>query len=256
MTFALGAVLYHNVSLAEDSRPLEAFLDGFFDGANGLTQFCVPIAPRKERPVAFHRGKLLERVRNGELFSFLVGSPGDVEANFVKAGFLLSPPTAVAEAGLSGYRYRFQLAVGAQPLAQRSADAVVSEVVKLADAINPRAGAIFTAETAAFAHALATGGRGGLTEEQDLRVRDVAYAVHELGDKIRGPEWGTFLGTHHVDKLGGIERVETQSRCSVVRRLAGGGAYLQVTSAPPAPGAPAFAAELAAVAAYLAPVMT
>jgi len=48
---ALGAALYHDVSLAEDTRPIEALLDALFAGESGLKQFCVPIAPRREAPM-------------------------------------------------------------------------------------------------------------------------------------------------------------------------------------------------------------
>lgn len=69
---ALGAALYHDVALADDTQPIEARLDALFAGESGLEQFCVPLAPRKERPSAFRREKLLARVKRGELASFLV----------------------------------------------------------------------------------------------------------------------------------------------------------------------------------------
>lgn len=216
----------------------------------------MPMAPRKEQPSAYKREKLLERIRAKELFSFRVGTPAEVpDPEIVTIGFKLAPHIVGDPDGYAGYRYTVDIAVGALAVVRRGSDAIVDAVVGLADALNLRAGAMFPAISASFAHALASGAGGGFTEEQDRQVRDLAYAMHELGDKIRGPEWGTFLGAHHTEKLGGIERVETQSRCDVVGRLAGGGAYLQVTSTPPKPGDPAFAARLATVAAFLAPVM-
>ena len=53
--------------------------------------------------------------------------------------------------------------------------------------------------------------------------------MYSLGDRIRGPEWGTFLGAHHVAKLGDLERVRAESGCAAMRSLPHGGGYLQVT---------------------------
>jgi hypothetical protein len=49
---------------------------------------------------------------------------------------------------------------------------------------------------------------------------------------IRGPAWGTFLGAPHVDKLGGMTRIERESGCARVIALESGGAYLQTTPEP------------------------
>ena len=249
---ALGAALYHDVHLVEDTQPIEALLDSLFAGESGLKQFCVPLAPRRERPSALRREKLLERVSRGELFSFMVGTDAKVaDADVLTLGVGLSPTTAAAQEGSAGYRYRLDLAAGAAVVARRGAEALVESLLAFASAVPPRAGVVFPAESASFAHALASGARGGLSEQQDRRVREVFYAVYELGDRIRGPEWGTFLGAHHVAKLGDLERVRAESGCAVMRSLPHGGAYLQVTERI---DDPQVEDRLAALASALAPV--
>ena len=250
---ALGAALYHDCSLAEDTRPIEDLWDALLADDASLQQFCVPVAPRKEAPSTFRREQLLQRVKRDELASFLVGTPATIgDADAVTVGVVLQPSTAAAQEGRAGYRYRLDVALGAAAVNRRGAASIVDALVACANAVKPRAGVVFPADTASFAHALATGTRGGLTEEQDRRVKDVFYAVYELGDKIRGPEWGTFLGPHHVAKLGGLDRIEKESGCAVVRRLAHGGAYLQITGTHDDPGVDAGRTALAT---FLSPVM-
>ena len=246
---ALGAALYYDYSLANATPPAETLLDALLENEAGLTQFCVPIAPRAEAPKPLRRDSLFARVKRGELASFLVGTPAqtpDVDA--ITVGFVLVPPTAAAQEGRAGYRYRLDVAFGAAALARRGASSVVDALVAFADTVAPRAGVVFPADSAAFAHAYASGARGGLTEEQDRRVKDVFYAVYELGDRIRGPEWGTFLDRHHVEKLGGRSRIEQEAGCAIMRPLADGGLYLQLTESFDVPYA------LDALTTFLAPV--
>lgn len=246
---AFGAALYHDVRLEDAPQPAEALLDALLGNQQGLTQFCVPIAPRKEKPAPLRRDALFARVTRGELASFLVGTPAQTpDAEAITVGFVLVPPTAAAQEGRAGYKCRLDLALGAAAVAQRGVSTVVDALVAFANAVSPRAGVAFPADTASFAHAYASGTRGGLTEEQDRRVKDVFYAVYELGDRIRGPEWGTFLARHHVEKLGGRERIERESGCEVVRPVGDGGLYVQVTQRIDT------TYSLEALAAFLAPV--
>jgi len=91
-----------------------------------------------------------------------------------------------------------------------------------------RAGAIFTADTVAYAYGLAVGGvAGDLTEAQTRRVKDVFYDVYELGDRARSPEWGNILGRHHVREL-----AAARAQGATVRDLPRGGAYVQLTADP------------------------
>jgi hypothetical protein len=246
---AIGAALYHDHYLGEDPRPVEALLDALLGDAAGLLQFCVPLAPRKEAPAPLQREPLLARVKRGELASFVVMTPPSAaDADALTIGVVIAPTTAAAQEGRAGYRCRLDVALGATWLARLGAPAVVDAVVAFAGAVSARAGVVFPAESTSFAHAYASATRGGLTEEQDRLVKDVFYAVYELRDRIRGPEWGTFLAAHHVDKLGGRERIERESGCAVVRPLEHGGMYLQVTERPDQPH------TLDALAAFLAPV--
>jgi hypothetical protein len=252
---ALGAALYHDVELVAEPRPIEAMLDALFADRAGLVQFGVPLAPTKGRPGPYRKARLLERIRAGELFSALVETPARTpDDERVIAGFLLVPPTVAAREGRAGYRYRVDLAVGAAALRQRSIEAVVAAIVELAGALRPRAGVVFPAASTSYAHALASGARGGLTPEQDARVLAVADATHELGGRIRGPEWGTFLSAAHVATLGGIDQLRAHAGCELVLPVAGGGAYLQLTRAWPSADDPAYTARLAALAKLLAPV--
>jgi hypothetical protein len=253
MSFALGAAVYHDHDLVADPAPLERLLDAF--AGEKLTQFCVPLAPRKERPSGYERAKLIARVRAGELFALLVGTPPEVDdVDALMIGCEVAPTTKPSR---RGYRYRADVAVGAAQLDRRTPASVVGAVVEFADRVAARAGAVFTADSTSFAHALAAGALGGsLTEEQNRRVRDVAYAVVELDGRIRGPEWGTFLSTDHVAHLGGAGALEAGAGCAVARRLDSGGMYLQLTDRLPDPSAPALAAGLDRLAAFLAPVRT
>lgn len=72
----------------------------------------------------------------------------------------------------------------------------------------------------------------GRTAAQNDRVTDGLYWRPRWGEVIRGPAWGTFLGAQHVDKLGGIARIERESGCARVIALSSGGAYLQTTAEP------------------------
>jgi hypothetical protein len=118
----------------------------------------------------------------------------------------------------------------------------VDVLVELGDQLAARAGVIFTAASLSFAQALATGARGGLSAAQDARVREIAYAVHELDGKIRGPEWGTFLASDHLQPLGGATAIEAGCGCEVIRRLRSGGMYLQLTDQTPRRSPPRWSA--------------
>jgi hypothetical protein len=246
---ALGAALYYDFRLEDAPQPAEALVDALLADQQQLTQFCVPIAPRKEAPRPLRRDSLFARVSRGELASFIVGTRSQTpDPEAMTIGFVLAPPTAAAKERRAGYRARLDLAFGATALTRRGVSTVVDALDAFASTVAPRAGVVFPAESASFAHAYASGTRGGLTEEQDRRVKDVFYAVYELGDRIRGPEWGTFLARHHVEKLGGRERVERGAGCELAKPLRDGGLYLQVTERLDAPF------SLDALAALLAPV--
>src|SRR5437773_1886566 len=75
----------------------------------------------------------------------------------VIVSFGLRPYIAAAPDGRAGYRYRVDVAVGSLAVERRGAASVVDAVVSLADALKLRAGAVFPAASASFAHALASG---------------------------------------------------------------------------------------------------
>jgi len=248
---ALGAALHHDRTLADDTRALEAFLDRIIPDPRGVAQFVVPFAARRARPpTAYRRDKLMARVRARELSSFLLDPAAktpDEENLFISVGL---------QTDTRNYGSCISLALGHAALARLGSQLVLDAVIELADALTPRGGVVFTAETATFAHCLATGtGVGSLTAEQARRTSQVNYVLHWLRDKARGPEWGTFLSPEHVQRLGGPDRVRTSAGCELVRELRNGGMYLQLTVAVPTFDDADHAARLAALASVLASVL-
>ena len=221
---AIGAAIYHDHDLAEDATPLLRLIDTLAAGAADLRLFCVPLAPRREASTEFVREKLIARISGGALASALVETAPTTPAG----DSLAITVTLQAPAQPAGYRYELGVALGETFVARRSLAAIVDEVLAFAGAVDARAGAIFPAETAAYAYSLAVGGvAGDLTEAQARRAKDVFYDVHELGDRARAPEWGNILGRHHARELAAA-RVQDV----IVRELPRGGAYVQLTPDP------------------------
>jgi hypothetical protein len=128
---------------------------------------------------------------------------------------------------LTKCRYEAVVAVGAERFDG------VETLIKFADSVATRAGVIFVANTMEYARALASGGSGPtLNATQIDRITDGLLTRSRWGDTIRGPAWGTFLGAHHVDKLGGMTRIDRESGCARVIALSSGGAYLQTSAEP------------------------
>ena len=253
---ALGTVLYHQFSLRDDPAPLVDVLDALFAERTGVTQFCVPLAPRRERTTSYRRDQLLGRIQRGELASCLVAYRERVDADSLNLAVQLEPLSPPTIDGSAGYRYRIAVFAGSHAVQQRGVAAILAPFLALVAALAPRAGVAFAAETASYAHALASGSSGGLTPEQDRPVREVFYSVYELGDRYRGPEWGTVLGPHHVDRLGGPGAIAAlRDICAVVMPFEHGGAYLQLTEQLPAPDDPELEVAKARLAARLAPLV-
>jgi hypothetical protein len=132
-------------------------------------------------------------------------------------------------------------------------------VIRFADAVHIRAGIVLwadTADTTLFTSCLVSSGSSSkLTREEDRKVLASMDGQSRWGDAIRGPEWGTFLGSEHVARLGGIEHIERDSGCASVVALTSGGAFLQVTSIDdPLVVGHADGGQLARIAAFSAPV--
>ena len=227
---ALGAALYYDFSLVEDVAPLGRLLDALAIGDGPeLKQFCVPLAPRREKETKVDRAKLFSRITSGELFSALVGRRGDnPDDEVVTVSVSLAPATNAQQENRAGYRFHAHVELGAAAVARRGVDAIVNALIAFANDVTPRAGVVFPASSAAAALGLATGTQfSDLGEQTNLVIRDIAYEVNVLADRIRTPEWGTFLAKHHVEKMGGIEAL--RALCPSVRELESGGAFLQLT---------------------------
>jgi hypothetical protein len=258
-TGALGVAVYHAHSFFANRRPLVAFLDAMYAGRTDLTQWVHARRPtRRVSPSsAYDQEALLRTVSDGNATAIAVEtSPttvdGENEAIIADVAPLSDPPP---EAIGRPWPYRVAAVYGSQSTASRGLSHILPPLLALADEISPLAGVIFPAESASFAHAFATGTFGGLTAEQERRVREhVVWKQDRFGEVIRGPEWGTFLSANHVARMGGMVRISAESQCAQVVPLRGGGAYLQVTAELPEAGDSLLSIRLAALAEFLEPV--
>ncbi len=231
---ALSAALYYDFELAASPQPLLALIGELFCGLPGgdLRQWCTLVAPRKSpppKPLNLERfRRLVERGGAAHAAAETAPNTPDAERMLVRAG---TTPIAMRPERFSQTRTRYDAIVvlGAAPLRLVSVQRALEAIIKFADAVSVRAGVVFWAETAAYAEGLAScGGRTSLSHEQIMHITDLMLCQHLWGDVIRGPAWGTFLGAEHVDRLGGIARIERETGCTRVVSLGSGGAYLQL----------------------------
>ena len=73
-------------------------------------------------------------------------------------------------------------------------------------------------------------------------------------ERIRGAYWGTFLGAHFVDRLGGLDRMRANAPVERVEVLSSGTAYLQLTDEVWDYDRRNFAKKLASLERYLEPI--
>jgi hypothetical protein len=230
MSSAVAAALYFDHELAADPRPFVALVESLTAVGNSFRQSYLDTENRKMRPpTEFDLKRLVARITKGMTAD--VGVETALRTPDVDTLFVAVDTTPVAKRperyALTKCRYEATVAIGAARFDN------VDAIVNFADSVAARAGAIFVANTAEYARALATGGSGPtLTAAQNDRITDGLYWRPRWGDVIRGPEWGTFLGAPHVDRLGGLERIKRESGCARVIALSSGGAYLQTTPEP------------------------
>jgi hypothetical protein len=231
---ALSAALYYDCELAASSLPLVALVGELFGGLPGgdLRHWCTPVADRKSPPPESLDLKRLGRLveRGGVAMAAAETAPDtpDAERMLVRAG---TTPIAKRPERFSQTRTRYDAiaVLGAARLRLVGAQRALDAIVEFADAVGARAGTVFWAETAAYAEGLAScGGRMSLSREQVRHITDLMFCQPRWGEVIRGPAWGTFLSAAHVDRLGGVARIERDAGCTRVVGLGSGGAYLQL----------------------------
>jgi hypothetical protein len=228
MTVALAAALYFDRELAANAGPFVSLVEALTPVGHPYLQWHIPIKRKGPPPLALNLGRLVARIISGE--TSVVGVETALRTPDPDTLFIGVDTTPVAKRPRTLTACRYEAFVGLGVNRVKGVDAILA----FADAVAVRAGTIFVAETAASAKAMATcGGGAALSQGQIDRINDSGlYWQPHWGDVIRGPAWGTFLGAHHVDKLGGMTRIERESGCARVIALSSGGAYLQTTPEP------------------------
>jgi len=92
-------------------------------------------------------------------------------------------------------------------------------------------------------------------EDTNERVRAVADVRAQVGPRLRGTYWGTFLGREMVDELGGAVRVRREAPVHLVESFGDGALYLQLTPEPAPITTPAMQTGLLALEQFLLPVL-
>jgi hypothetical protein len=92
-------------------------------------------------------------------------------------------------------------------------------------------------------------------EDTNERVRAVAEVRSQVGPRLRGTYWGTFLGRDMVDELGGAERITREAPVHLVEPFGDGALYLQLTPEPEPITTPAMQTGLLALEQFLQPVL-
>lgn len=91
--------------------------------------------------------------------------------------------------------------------------------------------------------------------EKERRLLSIQMARHEMGTTIRGPAWGSFLGSRLVAALGGEDTVRRQAPVHAVEVLEGGGLYLRLASEPLLLGTPEYEMKSRKLGGFLVPVV-
>ena len=92
-------------------------------------------------------------------------------------------------------------------------------------------------------------------EDTNERVRAVADVRSQVGPRLRGTYWGTFLGREMVAELGGAERITREAPVHLVESFGDGALYLQLTPSPEPITTPAMHTGLLALEQFLQPVL-
>lgn len=229
---ALGCAVYFDTNLSAGAGPLLTLWERLIITVplDQLTQSTVSEKTQQlGKPGPFNAVSLRRKIESGSTADAAVQtrpSIPDPERLFVLAQ---TTPVAKLREGVPPRHWKYSMvaALGPIQLARIGPQAVVDAMVEFADAVTVKAGVMHWTETTSFASGLAMGSGGGLTAALERQITDSMYWRTYWGRMIRGPAWGTFLSSTHVDQLGGLAAV--RGSCARVLRLASGGAFLQLT---------------------------
>ncbi|MBX3155901.1 MAG: hypothetical protein KF773_07875 [Deltaproteobacteria bacterium] len=145
------------------------------------------------------------------------------------------------------------------PLVPADVGEVTAAICELADVLDAGAGFVAVEPTYPVAQELALGGfdskpRPGLSRQRMLERRGRDRHQGRRQELLSGPEWGTFLGAQHLEKLD-LELVRASGAFERVVRISPRLAFLQVTADPEADGRDGFEQLLVDARAALAPIM-
>lgn len=262
MASSLAAALYFDTELASNVEPFARLTATLFSSKeHQFVQFSMPIENTKARPPSsFDVPKLLKRITDGQVSLVAVETEAKTpDHDQMRVSVTTTPIAQRPERFFSQTRCRYvcHAQFGPSPLAALGTQRVLDALIAFADAVQTRAGIVLWADTTLFASCLvSTGSSSKLTRDEDQQVLASMDGQSRWGDTIRGPQWGTFLGSDHVARLGGIERIERDSRCARVVGIASGGAFLQATTIDdPIVVGHDDGGKLARLTAFLAPVM-
>jgi hypothetical protein len=235
-SFALGAAIHYDFELAATPKPFEVLVERLFGTTSPRGEprhWFIDVHNRKAPPPApLNLLKLVRLVAGGGIATAAVETApntADPDMILVRAGTapIDKQPQRFTQ---TKCLYDAVAVCGSAQLHQVGMQHVLDAIVAFADAVCARAGAVYCADSAAYAAGLAScGGSPTLSREQIAHLTDLMYWRPRWGDIIRGPAWGTFLGAAHVERLGGVVRIERQGACAQVITLHSGGAFLQVT---------------------------
>jgi hypothetical protein len=234
--YALGAAVYFDKELAADPTPFASLIAPIFGTAASrerFTQWTIRLDNKKARaPRAFELNRLLADITNGTARSAAVETPP--QAPDADSMLVCARTTPIARLGesdqLIAWRYDLIAGFGATALATLGAARAIDLIAAFAGAVGATAGVLHWAASFSFASSLAMCASGaGLTPEQDRKVAATYYWRSQWGRCIRGPSWGTVLSATHVDRLGGVRRLERESGCASVVPLSSNGALLLLT---------------------------
>ena len=235
-SFALGAAIHYDFELAATPKPFEVLVERLFGRVSSkgeLRNWFIDVHNRKAPlPAPLNLRKLVRLVvEGGVAIAAVETAPKTADPGMM----LIRAGTAPVDKDPERFTqtkclYDAVAVVGSAQLRQVGTQRALDAIVAFADAVRARAGVVHCADSAAYAAGLAScGGSPALSREQVEHITDLMYWRPRWGDIIRGPAWGTFLGAAHVDRLGGVGRIERQGACAQVIALRSGGAFLQAT---------------------------
>lgn len=256
---ALGCALYFDTDLSANPEPLAGLIRSIFgEASRELTQWTTSEKTQQVgAPAPFKLAALLRRISSGAVASAAVETPPRTLDQDRRLVLAQTTPAAKVRDDVPprSWRYNLVAALGRASVRELGAARVIDQLLLFAGAVRAKAGVVHWADSASYASGLAMGAGGGLSPAQEARVADSWFWRPHWGRIIRGPAWGTVLSEEHVDRMGGLARIESGCGCFRVAPLSSGGAFLQLTPI----DAPIVedhdeGGQLAALARFLAPV--